>query len=272
MAFLVPESLSPSQRRLAWESRSQRSAAGGCRPWYDRLKPRTILAALKILWPTGEGSSPSLRRNMVLLAMVDTCLEGITRSSFSIIVYYAKLKFNWDTSRKSLFVGMVNICRGAGLFLLLPLLTSYFRRPGSSLTQGHNQGCDNFDLTLIRFTVLFEALGFFGYAFAASPLVFVGSGVMTSLAGISLPVVQSSLTKHIPADQTGLLLGTTGLLYGFMRIVAPILLNAVYAATTASAPQTVFVCLGVVCSVMATFAMFVRPGIFMRDVRVRQRD
>ncbi|EME80874.1 uncharacterized protein MYCFIDRAFT_155147 [Pseudocercospora fijiensis CIRAD86] len=270
MAFVVPESMTEHQRTAARDAYEKRRAHSHGRSWYARLKPQSLLASLRTLWPNGTGTSPILRRNLVLLATIDTTLEGIVRSSFSIIVYISILRFGWDTSAKSVFMGAINIVRAAGLVLLLPLITWYFKRKsGKGPRPPTGRGCDNFDLGLIRCGAILNCLGWTGYAMATSPILFVISGIFIALAGIGRPVVQSSLTKHVPSTQTGLLMGATALLYGLMRVLSPILMNGFYTATVGVMPGATFACLGAVCALLSALAFLLRPGVFLDETELQ---
>ncbi|KAF7192345.1 putative membrane protein [Pseudocercospora fuligena] len=268
MGFLVPESMTGEQRsaaRTAYEERKSENASS----WYSRLKPQSLVASLKTLWPTGPGTSRYLRRNLVLLAAIDTTLEGIVRSSFSIIVYISILRFGWDTFGKSIFMGAINIVRAAGLVLILPFITWYFKGSGNGKpAQQIRRGCDSFDLGLIRCGALLNTLGWTGYSIATSPILFVAAGILIALAGIGRPVVQSSLTKHVPSTQTGLLMGASALLYGLMRVLSPILMNGFYTATVGVLPGATFACLGGVCGILTAFSFLLRPGVYLDETQL----
>ncbi|KXT18026.1 hypothetical protein AC579_4590 [Pseudocercospora musae] len=267
MGFLVPESMTAEQRSAARKAYEERRSEASS--WLSGLKPQSLVAALKTLWPTGPGTSRYLRRNLVLLAAIDTTLEGIVRSSFSIIVYISILRFGWDTSDKSIFMGAINMVRAAGLVLLLPCVTWYFKGSGHGKPgQQSRRGCDSFDLGLVRFGAILNTLGWAGYSIATSPVLFVTAGIVIALAGIGRPVVQSSLTKHVPSTQTGLLMGALALLYGLMRVLSPILMNGFYTATVGVLPGATFACLGGVCGILTAFSFLLRPGVYLDETQL----
>lgn len=151
-------------------------------------------------------------------------------------------------------------------------------------------------LSLIRFAIFIELLGHLGYAAAMNgveftigrcepfvnspilpkfevkihtPLVIhafsykqanaqVG-GILTALGGMGSPIIQSALTKHIPRDKTGQLLGASALLRSLARVIFPALVNLIYAATVGTFPQTVFVCLASVFLLSAGCSCFITP-------------
>lgn len=59
---------------------------------------------------------------------------------------------------------------------------------------------------------------------------------MASMGGVGSPTLQSALTKHIPHDQIGQLLGATGLLHALARVVCPTIFNLIYAQTVGTYP------------------------------------
>ena len=86
------------------------------------------------------------------------------------------------------------------------------------------------------------------------------SGAVASLGGIGSPTLQSSLTKHIPSDRTGQVLGASGLLHALARIIAPTIFNLIYSKTVGKFTQTVFVCLASVFLVAFAMSWFLRPN------------
>ena len=67
------------------------------------------------------------------------------------------------------------------------------------------------------------------------------------------------MTKHVPPEQTGQLLGASGLLHALSRVVAPTLFNGIYAATVGSFTQTVFVCLTATFGLAFVISWLVKP-------------
>ena len=83
---------------------------------------------------------------------------------------------------------------------------------------------------------------------------------MTALGGIGSQTLQSALTKHVPHDRMGQLLGATGLLHALARVVCPLTFNLIYAGTVATFPQAVFVVLSGCFGVGFLFSWFIRPN------------
>jgi len=80
---------------------------------------------------------------------------------------------------------------------------------------------------LIRFSIAVETAGYLCYALAQNGSQFTAAGVLTALGGIGSPTLQSSLTKHVPTDKTGKLLGATALLHSLARVVAPAYVSSI---------------------------------------------
>lgn len=85
------------------------------------------------------------------------------------------------------------------------------------------------------------------------------AGMMTALGGVGSPTIQSALTKHIPRDKTGQLLGAGALLRSLARVLFPTIFNLIYADTVGTFPQAVFVCLASVFSLSAGCSYFITP-------------
>jgi len=253
IAFIIPESLSKKRQFLAREKHAAMRDAVARRSstWLNSARRVNIFEPLGILWPTGPGSSPKLRYNLSLLAAVDTIMFGVAMGAMTVIIYYANFQFGWETDNTSFFMSIVNVARVAGLLALLPLLNYLFRslpaRRRSRISGVQevepNSGCDRLDLWTIRFAILAELLGYLGYCLSRTGALFTLSGVVTALGGVGSPTLQSALTKHIPHDRVGAVLGATGLLHALARVVCPLIFNLIYAKTVGRYAQAVFLVL-----------------------------
>ena len=245
IGFVVPESVSKKRQLAAREKHEELrrdTQQDSTWDWINQLRSLNVFAPLKVLWPTGEGSSPALRRNLVFLAAVDTIVFGVAMGSMTVVIIYTNYQFGWKTFESSRFMSIVNACRVFCLLVVMPLLTRWVRRTKNFPSQ-KNSGSDLFDLSIIRFAVLFDTIGYLGYTLSRSGSMMILSGSIAAIGGVASPTLQSALTKHVPPEQTGQLLGASGLLHALARVVAPTVFNAIYAATVGKFTQTVFVCL-----------------------------
>jgi len=270
--LVVPESLSKKRQLLAREKYAAEigdrfnNGQGG---WKATLKRANILAPLSILYPTGPGSSSAIRTNLILLSAVDTIIFGVAMGSMTVVVYYMGHQFSWDTPQISVFTSIVNSCRVTALVVFLPLLNYFFRtrrankqrRDSGFATPEPNSGSDWLDLSIIRCAIFLEIIGYAGYALTRAPGLFVLSGIVASSGGIGSPTLQSALTKHVPHDKIGQLLGATGLLHALARIFCPLIFNMIYAWTVVRGlPQVVFVVLSCCFLVGFLCSWFIRPN------------
>ena len=274
MAFVVPESLSKKRQldaREKWEN-DKLTAQRMTTHSYDlsRLnymifiaKNNRFVKALAILRPTGPGSSRPLRRNLTLLAAVDFTCFGVAMGSMTVSIYYSKLAFGWGNTETQQFVSIVNVSRVAALVVILPALTRIFRGPPNPAKQSERHaGADNFDLGIIRLAIIFDLLGYVGYSVAGalgSGGLFILSGALAASGGMVSPTLQSALTRHIPPDRTGQLLGAIAMLHAVARILAPALFNGLFALTVESFPQATYVCLAAAFGIAELLSWFVRP-------------
>lgn len=166
-------------------------------------------------------------------------------------------------TKSSIYLSVVNVARVAMLFLVLPLVVTIFRR--GHLPADHRKGADKLDILLIRFSIVIEMSGYFLYSVASTPAGFTAAGVCTALGAIGSPTLQSSLTKHVPDDKTGQLLGATALLHSLARVVAPTVFNLIYAYTVGNFPQAVFVCFGATFALGVGCSAFLKPGVYLGD-------
>ena len=242
----IPESLSRDRQVAARERYRAEVLKHSRRPWTAITNIANIFRPLSILFPPRDQTSNVTRTNLVLLAVVDMIVFGVTLGSTSIVVMYSEFMFKWGNFESSVFVSIANTCRVGMLVVVLPLVFRIFSyRPGHGpAAKGGNS--DKFDISTIRIAVFFDVLGYMGYAIVPTGVLFILSGVIASVGGIASPTLQSALTTHVAADKTGELLGAISLLHAFSRIGAPAALNLVYSLTIGKASSAVFWCLAAV--------------------------
>lgn len=260
-SICVPESLSKERQLVAREKRAAESAT---RRYGGVLQDLNIFAPLWILWPTGPGSSSKLRRNLLVLATVDTMMFGVAMGTMQIILIYARKRFHWDAVESAGYLSATNICRVTALVLLLPLLTRWVRGPASRSTAGRH-GSDGLDIGIIRVSIVFDFIGYLGFALTPSGALMIIAGMIASLGGIGPPTLQSSMTKHIPPDRTGQVLGASGLLHALARVVAPVVFSLIYSKTVATYAGFVFLCLASIFVVVFILSWFLKPGLYLDE-------
>lgn len=275
MLFIVPESLSERRQDEARERHNKQNPERGIDPttreWYKLQL--NFLSSLNILYPTGPGSSAILRRNLLLLAAVDTIIFGVAMGAGTVIIYYSTFKFGWGPFETNIFMSITNTTRVTTLIVVMPILTYVFRtrvRRNARIETGiyvpqKNTGSDNLDLWTVRGSILCEVLGFACFAAAASGEVFMFGGIMAALGGIGSPTLQSALTKHVPLDRTGHLLGATGLLHSLAGILCPTITSVIYAKTVHKFPQTIFVFLSLGFVAAFVMACAIRPHVHLDE-------
>ncbi|KAI0175740.1 MFS general substrate transporter [Hypoxylon sp. FL1284] len=252
--------------------------------WLPALLSANPLAPLKILFPSGRGNG-LLRRNLVILAVIDALLMAAAFGSGTVIVLYSEYMFDWGTLEASRFVSIVSMVRVAILLCILPIINYVFRtRPlrrqrqregGDAAVPETNSGADTLDVWILRIALLSDALGTAGYIFVRREELFVLTGMVTAFGGLASATTQSALSKHVPQERVGSLLGGIGLLHALGRVFAPALFNGVYAGTVDSFPQAIFVLLTGLFGLMILGSLFVRPRVHMKEdgyVAVPVRD
>jgi hypothetical protein len=268
--FLIPESLSKERQNIARTkhlAKPQEGDANFQRNFLRELHPYNIFKPLAILWPKPSPSQSSpekralfrkLRKNLVLIAAIDTLMFGVGLGTVQIIILYAEYVFGWGNYESSVFISVVNGGRVITLLVILPGITRLIRGP----TRGNqvNSGSDWLDISLIRLAIFIDLLGYIGYAVSKTGGIFTLSALVASIGGIGPPSLQSSLTKHVPPSQTGRILGAMGLLHALARVVSPVIFNGIYSVTVGTFTQAVFVCLASVFGLAAFLSWFIIPN------------
>lgn len=272
LTFLVPESLSKSRQEAAREKHQEAlERLGPAADWINQLRSLNLFQPLKILWPTGPGTSSAVRWNLILLAATDTIMFGVAMGAMSVILVYTRRQFGWQELESGRFVTIVNTCRVFALLVILPAVTRLVRgKNGTSRIR--KSGSDLLDLSIIRAAILFDMLGYLGFTLARRGELFALSGALASIGGIGSPTLGAALTKHVPQDKVGQLLGATGLLHALARVVGPTIFNGIYSATVGTYRQTVFVCLAVTFGAAFVCSWFVRPHVYYDETDKHATD
>ncbi|KAI9723514.1 MAG: hypothetical protein M1828_004110 [Chrysothrix sp. TS-e1954] len=263
--FLIPESLSKKRQYAAREKyRLQQGGQKG----KSLAFLRDFFVPLKNLYPTGPGSSRALRRNLVILASIDTTVFGIAMGATTVILIYVRNQFHLGVDEQMNFIAAVNITRVLCLLVILPLLTRVFRGAAKAYNDKPqpSHGCDKLDITLVRLGIFCDTIGYCGYLFSGTPMMFIISGCFAAIGGIASPTLQSSLTKHVPHDRVGQILGASGLLHALARVVAPTIFNALYSETVGKFSKAIFVLLTALFGLAFLAAWALRTGTYLQDV------
>ncbi|KAL8925476.1 MAG: hypothetical protein Q9172_002193 [Xanthocarpia lactea] len=268
--LVVPESLNKERQKAAREKADFIGEPEAYSGYWHRLV-KTIrrnnynfLAPLKILWPSGSGNDSAVRRNLITIAAVDTIMFGVAMGSMTVVLIYSEFQFGWGTFETSLFVSVVNVCRVTNLLIFFPTISRLIRGPRDSTTVGKS-GSDRLDVYIIRTAIFFDMLGYIGYSSVRTADLFVVSGALASIGGMGSPTLQSALTKHVPPEQTGAVLGAVALLHALARVLGPLIFNSIYSATVGKFTQTVFVCLASTFFIGFVLSWFIRPHVHWED-------
>jgi MFS family permease len=267
LSFVIPESLSKRRQLAAREKHAKEREGKEHVHWLSSLLRRNPFAPLKILYPTGTAASSKLRRNLIAMAIVDAVVLGCAFGAATVIILYSGFTFKWDTADNASFVSTVSMVRAFVLLAIFPVL-NYFLRilpARRRLAEGvppppeKNAGCDEVDIWLVRSALVSDVIGVTVYIFARTPALFYLGGIITAFGGLGGATVQAALTKHVPSEMVGQLLGAIGLLHALARVLAPMAFNGLYYVTVATFPQAIFVLLVSLFVVALLASFFVRP-------------
>ncbi len=271
LAFIVPESLSRKKKVLARQTYAENREERENMALWEQMHPKTLLEPLSVFWPTGA-SNAAIRRNLVTLAFVTFLIFGVNVGAGPVMVYYAGFAFGWGDYETQMFVGWTSATRVFALVVVLPLLNYLFRtlpdkrtrKAGGVVANPKASGSDNLDLNTIRFALLIDVVEYTVLSYFKSGSVFFLAGLFGALAGVSSPILNSALSKHVKQDRQGELMGAIGLLHALGRVICPTVFSLVYARTVGWWPRFVFVVLAVCFVVGCVVSLFVEPnGMFM---------
>jgi MFS family permease len=267
VGFVIPDSLSKRRQKLArenwakeWELRIESMGY-----WLATAQTINPFEPLRNLWPTGPGTSRRLRLNLAVLGSSEMVIMGTGFAAGACIILYSEYIFGWGNYESSQFVSALSISRVFVLVILSPIV-NYFGRVRPAARQRRESGLapsekatgpDRLDFWILRASLVAELIGVIGYITAPDERFFFVCGMVTALGGLGAPTIQAAITKSIPADQTGRVLGAIGVLHSLARSLGPVLINGIYAATVKTFPQAFFVLLFVLffLVLLASFAL-----------------
>ncbi|KAK3990112.1 major facilitator superfamily domain-containing protein [Cladorrhinum sp. PSN332] len=291
MALITPESLTKKRQLLAREKyaleKQARRPAPGSRGFISHSVPfgkqindvvyafrnQSPLAPLSILFPKGTHNAPA-QRNLLILAFIDVIILGSAMSSGTVILLYTESMFGWRNLESSRFMSGVSMVRVFVLLGIFPVINYIFRtrkltrqrrESGGVAPLEKSTGADELDLWILRTAIFSDVMGMIGYVIVRTGPLFVVSAMVTALGGLGSATIQSALSKHVPAERVGQLLGGIGLLHALTRVVAPVLFNGIYAATVKTYPQAVFVLLLTLFGMVLVASLFLRPHVYMTE-------
>lgn len=252
IGFVIPESLA-NRKRIAAQVQHEREKEAkvlSMGAWLHSIQKVNPFEPLAILWPVGPGTSKRLRVNLVALAFADMILLGSSIAVGAVIILYSEYTFGWGTLESSQFISALSFVRVITLMGIFPAINYFARvRPARKRqSQGitvkeRNSGADNIDIWVMRVALISEVLGVIGYILARNENIFFASGMVTALGGLGSATIQAVVTKHVPQQRVGEVLGAIGMLHALSRVVGPVIYNGIYAATVGSFDQAFFVVL-----------------------------
>ncbi|KAH7221856.1 major facilitator superfamily domain-containing protein [Fusarium oxysporum] len=273
--LVVPESLSQRKQLAAREKyeKDKELQSPVSSSWVNTLRTANPFAPLKALYPTGPGTSPALRRNLIALAINDTIILGASMSAGAVIVLYCGRTYHWDLLEKSGFVSLLSLVRVVVLMGIYPVINYFGRIRPAARRRGEsgvaavekNSGADELDVLILRIALISDVIGSLGYVFARSSRVFVASGMMTAVGGLGSATGQAMITKHVPSERVGQLLGAIGMMHALARVLGPVLFNGVYALTVGRFNQGIFVLLASVFGFALVVSFAIRPHVVWED-------
>jgi MFS family permease len=271
LILAVPESVPKSRQMTARQKHRERN--GGMKPQslLHHMANFKFLEPLKIIY--GPNASPLIRKNLILLATLDTIVFGVGMGAAQVVLLYSNFMFGWDQWHQAKFTTIANSWRVTCLLVVLPALTTYLRsrqhnrqhdrqRPSHLSIRDPElpEGTDAVELTIIRFAVFMDTLGFCGYALASAGPQFLLSGAIASTGGIGPPSLQAALTKHVPKEDVGRLLGASSSLHALARVFGPIVFTGIYAQTVGFFPQAYFWALTIMFGFAFAFSWRIQPA------------
>jgi MFS family permease len=194
------------------------------------------------------GEARQSRTNLVLLMAINSIMYGTAVGAMDVMMLYPQAQFQWGMTETGVFISVISIGRAFSTVVILRLLIHLLTKPRLPLSppptplrhpppsQPHAQT----HLPLLRIALGADLLGYIGYGAAPTGAWFVAAGVVSSLNAFGMATAQAAMSMLVAGGQVGTLMGIVGSLQAVTRLVAPPVVNLVYAWTVALLPSGVF--------------------------------
>nr|UZP48222.1 AvaJ [Aspergillus versicolor] len=214
-------------------------------------------------------SDRSSKTNMYIVAVTEAALFGVSMGLVPLQLAYSAYMFHWRSSAQSAFLTGVNLWSILVLVAVVPLFMSRIQRRQQAEGQSEGQPQTAFgpgELGTIRTCLLLQVAGYITIAVVHSPLgVIAGSLIAGSGAPLS-PTLTSCLTKMVPEERQGVLLGAVSFLHAISRILLPSGMNYVYGSTVGTQPYALFALLGFGSGIFLVASMFIGNKSTLPDI------
>ncbi|KAK9466835.1 major facilitator superfamily domain-containing protein [Lipomyces arxii] len=217
-----------------------------------------FLKPLRMLWPN-DGTRYIVKRNILVLALIETVLMGTGYGSVLTILLYAEFTFHWRSEEAGYFISLAGVTRVMALVIALPIISHYHAKYRPHIQ--HEVGATKADVFLIRVGVLCEMMAFVLMGLSRNSLEFAAASAAGALGSMSSPTINSALTKHVAKENTGALLGSLSLVQSISTIITPVIFSNIYALTVGSHPRTIFVVVSAMLGVAFVLSLMVREHV-----------
>ena len=246
--FVAPESVPEETQAMARVAYQKATNREGSKPGFLRSILSTtslFFRPLSILAPEGTSQDiRSTRRNLILLAAIDTIIFGVILSITHVLVLYSTYAFSLDNLHSSGLISITNLSRVLALTALLPLLSRILP-----------------PISIVRISISSATIAALFLALSPNLTLFTISSATCAFVALASPTLQATSTTLVSKQQTGELLGAISLLHALARIVIPALLDLIYSLTiNRGAGAAVFVCLSGIFGVALALSFGVRLG------------
>jgi MFS transporter, DHA1 family, tetracycline resistance protein len=170
------------------------------------------------LWRANPvGTLHALRRFPMIFALIGvTVLTQLAHDALPATwTYYTMLKFHWTSAQVGYSLMAVGALTAVSFGVLPRLIV-----PRIGETRAVYVG------------LFFAALGYAGYAFSATPWMIYAWMAVWALGGIGGPALNAIMSKSVPANEQGELMGALASAGSITSVVAPLLLTNLFAYFT----------------------------------------
>jgi hypothetical protein len=195
----------------------------------------------------------------VLLILV-LCLQHTSQAVKSLFFNYMSFVFGWDAQDEGQFLLLGGIAKIMVLMVIYPTARTLFRKE-SILEQ------TQFDLTIIRVSVMFSMLSFILYAIVSqSGLIYV-IAILEALGTLASPTLRSILSLWVNQESQGLFFAGLAMMDHLIAVIMGILFPAIWIITIESFPNSFLLGVATVFMFASLILFFLTASTISQNIR-----
>lgn len=227
--------------------------------WANFLRPmRVVFYPKDCVHRLRHKSIVRTRIAVILLVSIDCLAASAGGALGEVFFLYGVYRFQWTAVDIGRLMAITCSSRAFVLVVLSPVLTYNVFQKTLKL-KPNKRSFDKIDFGVVILAFFFEIVGQIMLGTSKNGAVFLASLVVSSIASLAMPAINSAIIKFYPESMIGEVYGGMAIIKNIFLIVAPVLVLALYKVAVAKwdSPQVIFLGFAGLFTVLAGLVTFV---------------